>query len=326
MSNDDQKGKRRPRDQVKVKIIGAWTASPNRLLSDRRLSRDARLLGALMFMHAGNRGLAFPSQETLAEELSHIAEVVERDPDGGTRTIQVERLISVRSVQRWLAELRRAGWLRWRQTMRCNEYTLLDPNETEACDDDSEDDDDRHDPQPPHCKVTTGATAVSPATTEGSRSNATEGSCSNATEGSSRATAESPPAIPVSPSTMLESDSLNLDSSSPDSTPARRPDDDDSTVAYLRSKGVVAAQEFRGLELAAVRERVELLERDPQLLPGGIVASLRSHPPPPVARDRYGVPLKRGGIDVSRYIGGAYGDLFRLGSDTSGLEGTGVEP
>jgi hypothetical protein len=103
------------------------------------------------------------------------------------------------------------------------------------------------------------------------------------------------------------------------SSPTHRPDDDDSVVAYLQSKGVVAAQEFKDLDFEAVRDRVEFLERDPNLLPGGIVKSLRASPPMPVARDGYGVPIT-GPIDVSRYVNGEYGDLFRLGSDTSGLE------
>ena len=50
----------RDRSSIKIKIAGAWTASPNRLLKDTRLSRDARLLGALMFLHAANSGTAFP--------------------------------------------------------------------------------------------------------------------------------------------------------------------------------------------------------------------------------------------------------------------------
>jgi len=87
----------------------------------------------------------------------------------------------------------------------------------------------------------------------------------------------------------------------------------------LQSKGVVAAQEFKDLDFEAVRDRVEFLERDPNLLPGGIVKSLRASPQAPVARDRYGVPIT-GPIDVSRYVNGEYGDLFRLGSDMSGLE------
>ena len=60
---EESSARRRSRDRssIKVKIAGAWTASPNRLLKDTRLSRDARLLGALMFLHAANRGTAFPS-------------------------------------------------------------------------------------------------------------------------------------------------------------------------------------------------------------------------------------------------------------------------
>lgn len=71
-------------------------------------------------------------------------------------------------------------------------------------------------------------------------------------------------------------DSWNSDSSSSE---APADDDDDSVVTLLRSRGVVAAEEFRPLDLAAVRGRIALLERDPKLLPGGIVKSLRSDPP-----------------------------------------------
>lgn len=188
--------RRRP-DQVKVRIAGAWTASPNRLLQDRRISRDARLLGALMFMHAGNSGVAFPSQEVLAEELSHIAEVVERDEHGCERVTLVERQISIRSVQRWLSELKRAGWLRWRQTMRCNEYTLLDPHEPSDLPD--EGGANSGPATPPPTTGGAGATPLSPNTTQGSSSNTTQGS---------------PTTTPVSPSTLLESDSLDSDSSS----------------------------------------------------------------------------------------------------------------
>ena len=126
--------RRRPRERsnIKVKIAGAWTASPNQLLKDTRLSRDARLLGALMFMHAANTGTAFPSQQELADELSHTAEVIERDSTTGAKTIRYEyRQVSVRSIQRWLAELKRCGWLEWRQTLKHNAYALLDPNESD---------------------------------------------------------------------------------------------------------------------------------------------------------------------------------------------------
>src|SRR5688572_26501069 len=149
---EETASKRRTRDRssIKVKIVGAWTASPNRLLKDTRLSRDARLLGALMFLHAANRGTAFPSQQDLAEELSHTAEVVEQDPETGEKTVRYEyRHVSVRSVQRWLTELKRCGWLEWRQTLKNNAYTLLDPSERGNAPDSSDND------------ALTGATAVS---------------------------------------------------------------------------------------------------------------------------------------------------------------------
>jgi len=130
-TQDTSKARRtRDRSSIKVKIAGAWTASPNRLLKDTRLSRDARLLGALMFLHAANRGTAFPSQQELAAELSHTAEIVEHDSTTGAKTTRYEyRQVSVRSVQRWLTELKRCNWLEWRQTLKNNAYTLLDPTE-----------------------------------------------------------------------------------------------------------------------------------------------------------------------------------------------------
>lgn len=42
---------------------------------------------------------------------------------------------------------------------------------------------------------------------------------------------------------------------------------------------MIAAQEFEQLDLAAVRSRLAYLERDPKLLPGAIVKSLRVDPP-----------------------------------------------
>ena len=194
--------KRRTRDRssIKIKIAGAWTASPNRLLKDTRLSRDARLLGALMFLHAANRGTAFPSQQELAEELSHTAEVIEQDPATGAKTARYEyRQVSVRSVQRWLTELKRCGWLEWRQTLKNNAYTLLDPSERDDNPDSSDND------------ALTGATAVSPGATEGSRS--------DTTEGSDQATAASCHLIPLSSSTFIHEDSWDEDSSSSEIPP-----------------------------------------------------------------------------------------------------------
>jgi hypothetical protein len=63
-----------------------------------------------MFLHAANSGTAFPSQQELADELSHTAEVVDHDSDTGEKTVRYEyRQVSIRSVQRWLTELKRCG-------------------------------------------------------------------------------------------------------------------------------------------------------------------------------------------------------------------------
>jgi hypothetical protein len=37
-------------DSARINIKGKWTAIPNRMLADQRLSRDARLLGCLLFL------------------------------------------------------------------------------------------------------------------------------------------------------------------------------------------------------------------------------------------------------------------------------------
>jgi hypothetical protein len=288
----------RDRSSIKVKIAGAWTASPNRLLKDTRLSRDARLLGALMFLHAANRGTAFPSQQELAEELSHTAEVVEQDPSTGVKTIRYEyRQVSVRSVQRWLTELKRCGWLEWRQTLKNNAYTLLDPTEPEETADSSDN------------EALTGTTAVSYETTEGSPS--------DATEGSDHATAVSSQVIPVSPSTFIHEDSWYEESSS-DVPPTHPGDGDDAVVAFLRSLGINAAEEFRHLDITAVQERVALLQRDPNCRLGGIVKSLRDSPPQPA--------LPFGSSGYIAELNAKYGDLFRSGSDMSGFSTAADEP
>lgn len=308
--------RKRRGDSAKIRIKGAWTAIPNRLLKDKRLSRDARLLGSLMFLHAGNTDKAFPSQEELADELSHFVAVAETDPEtGAPRTVTVERKITVRSVQRWLTELREAGWLRWRQTLKNNEYTLLDPTESgpesplqhEGMSDSSLND------------ALIGATAVSPRATEGSHGEATQGSpratevsWSGAIEGSAPTTEESSQATEESPPTMLESDSSDVDSSSSDTAPAHHPDDDDDAVVrYLQALGISAAEEFRGLDFAAVQERVAMLQRDPNCRPGAIVKSLRDCPP------RRGTAM--GTPEYLTQLRAQYGDLFRLGSDVSDL-------
>ncbi len=305
--------KRKP-DHAKIQIKGSWTAIPNRMLTDHRLSRDARLLGCLIFMHAANSGKAFPGQEDLAEELSFTAKVVTTDPQTKEKQSSYEeRAITIRSVQRWLTELREAGWLQWRQTLKNNEYTLLDPTERATDENDSASDSSLNNPL-------NGATAVSPRATEGSHGDATERSsgatqesCSELIPGSAQATEGSPHPTAVSHSTLLYIDSLYIDSSSSDSMPTHHPDDgdDDLVVAFLREAGVTAAQEFRGFDMAAVQERVAMLQRDPNCRPGAIVKSLRASPPRPKPA--------MGSQAYIDQLNAKYGDLFRSGSDVSGL-------
>jgi hypothetical protein len=44
----------------------------------------------------------------------------------------------------------------------------------------------------------------------------------------------------------------------------------------LQELGVTAAEEFHGLDFAAVQERVAMLQRDPNCWPGAIVKRLMS--------------------------------------------------
>jgi hypothetical protein len=101
-------------DTRRIALNEPWTAVPNRLLQDARLSRSARLLYCVLLMFAGNSGEAFPSQRRLAQALGRMA------ANGATA-----RPASLRSVQRWLHELRVAGWLTWRRSSSGgNVYTL----------------------------------------------------------------------------------------------------------------------------------------------------------------------------------------------------------
>jgi len=315
MDHDTTKSARRRKpDHAKIQIKGSWTAIPNRMLTDHRLSRDARLLGCLIFMHAANSGKAFPGQEDLAEELSFTAKVVTTDPQTKEKqNSYAERAITIRSVQRWLTELREAGWLQWRQTLKNNEYTLRDPTERAT------DENDALSFSSLNNRLN-GTTAVSSGATEGSHGDATERSsratqesCSDLILGSAQATQGSAPPTAVSCSTLLHEDSLYIDSSSSDSMPTTHPDDgdDDLVVAFLYAAGVTAAQEFRGLDLTAVQERVAMLQRDPNCRPGAIVKSLRASPPRP--------SLAMGSPAYIDQLNAKYGDLFRSGSDVSGL-------
>ena len=98
----------------------AWTAVPNRLLKDARLTRGARLLSCMLFMYADRHGQAFPSQRRLARLMGCQAPDDADDADARPTTL--------RSVQRWLDELRAAGWLTWQCIRRTNLYTLTTPS------------------------------------------------------------------------------------------------------------------------------------------------------------------------------------------------------
>ena len=244
----------------RVNLGEAWTAVPNRLLTDARLTRGARLLACMLFMHADKSGQAFPSQRRLARLAGW-----RRAPDAAEGADA--RPTTLRSVQRWLHELRAAGWLTWQRTRRTNLYTMTAPP---ARDD-----------------------AV-PATNTAPPDDQRKEKPGHGTAGAARA----PPAAP---------DSSN------DATETQR---------FLEGLGVLCAREFAHLPLHAVQRRVEQLRRterlrcDPDRLLGALVLSLRANPP----QEDDESPARCGEIDPKRYVNGAYGDLFRLGSDTSDLE------
>ena len=104
----------------RVNLGEAWTAVPNRLLTDARLTRGARLLACMLFMYADRHGQAFPSQRRLARLMGCQAPDDADDADARPTTL--------RSVQRWLDELRAAGWLTWQCIRRTNLYTLTTPS------------------------------------------------------------------------------------------------------------------------------------------------------------------------------------------------------
>jgi hypothetical protein len=280
MSNNTTKptGKGRQSDRVRVKIQGAWTAVPNRLLLDKRLSHSARLLCALIFMHAANSGKAFPSQKQLAEELATF-----NDKD------QTEKAPSIRSVQRWLSELQEAGWLEWRQTMRNNEYTLYDPYE------------------PEQMSVTT---PVSPSTPQNHDCHEKE-QMSATTLVSPTATGESPHTTLVSPhTTPVSHSSIYIDSSCIDSSTTESRDVvvDERLVKFLLNEGMSAAHEFAGLDYNTAREDFHRRRQAGQAI-STIVRAWRAQPPQP------SVKTETGPIDPVSILKSSYGDLFKSGDD-----------
>ena len=292
---------RRSPDKVRVRIKSPWTAVPNVLLQDQRISRDARLLGCLMFLHAGNKEKAFPSQEMLAAEMSHgVIEVTKDEATGKNREVETLRCVSIRSVQRWLTELKKAGWLDWRQTTRNNQYTVLEPEETLPLsavsfinsDSQSLNDD------------LTGATAVSPSVAPSHDpaaaiilTGATAVSSSTTTQGSPQATQGSPQATQGSPSPIYR-DLLVIDSSSSDAqSPQHTGDGGDgaashqrngrtktaatahtATSSWLGERGVNAAKEFCDLPLGEVQQVYrDIKQRQPDASPGTITNALRAY-------------------------------------------------
>ena len=217
MTHDTTAARKRKPDSAKIKIKGAWTAIPNKLMLDQRLSRDARLLGCLLFMHAANTGKAFPSQEKMAEELGCVR----------------------RSIIRWLEELQAAGWVEWRQTMRNNEYTITSPEEADSSLNDA----------------LTDVTPVSHGVTPGSHGDATQRSQGVTLESHSNVTQRSAPLTQESHSSLLDSlgsDSYKQDSSSSDTIPTHHPLNDDvptPTELFLQEENLGVARELRAMPL-----------------------------------------------------------------------------
>jgi hypothetical protein len=256
-------GRTSKRDTIKIKIKGSWTAIPNKLLKDRRLSRDARLLACLIFMHAANAGRAFPSQEELAEELGQSVE----QEDG---TIQ-ERTVTVRSIQRWLKELKQAGWIEWRKTLLNNEYTLLDPAESSSVSTPAEADSSLNEALTDQPGQVFEATQESPSnTTQGSRSTALEGSAGATLAGPSNTTQESPP----------PSGSASAAAPAPVTQPAAAqpaPPDHTPTSLYLAERGINAALEFRDMPLPLIEEIWHrIMGRNPDTDLSVVVRALRA--------------------------------------------------
>ena len=92
---------RRPERQPE-KSTRARCASRLAVITDKGLSHGAARLYVLLDDYAGAKGVCWPKQATLAHRL------------GASR----------QSVQRWIAELERAGWLAIERTGRAHRYTL----------------------------------------------------------------------------------------------------------------------------------------------------------------------------------------------------------
>lgn len=90
--------------------------------------------------------------------------------------------------------------------------------------------------------------------------------------------------------------------------------------------------ELADMPAELVEEAIAYAESEPGIesIPGWVVEALRRHRdegwPIPAPRTRQkGLTGRDGSIDVGAYTSGAYGDLFRLGSDTSDLEASTID-
>ncbi len=79
-----------------------WTAVPNRLLKDARLSRSARLLYCVLLMFADDSGQAFPSQRRLARALGRMTA---NGADGASDIVAQRAALAARIARRRLADL-----------------------------------------------------------------------------------------------------------------------------------------------------------------------------------------------------------------------------
>lgn len=238
-------------------------------------------------MHARNTWSACPTQEELAELMT---EPVERKNPKNPKEVTVELVVpNVRSVQRWLCDLRDSGWLSWRKTLVGNDYTLHDKSAQKS-----------------------DATPESP-------SHATPESPPTATPGSEpHATLVSPDTTPESPSSMIHAEFDHADSSSSehvivDDGPTR-------TEAFLIECGAnpKSAQEFAGLDLAAAEAFVEKrLGHYPRAEwprhMGLVITGMR----------RLGVAHINTEYAREKDPWAGYGDLIRRGDDISDLVGYG---
>jgi len=223
-----------------------------------------------------------------------------------------------RSVERWLTELEGTGWLEWRRGAPITERYHLKTGVSAASGPDSTSSAIEQVQALLRAGISAEALRVAIDTIVESQNTIVESydtivGSHDATPGSEHVIVESQNTILRSYPTLSIERSGDQDQTSSDTTPTHHPDDgdDDPVVRYLQGLGITAAQEFRGLDLQAVQERVSLLQQDPNCRPGAIVKSLRASPPQP--------SLANGSNARLAELNARYGDLFRSGDDVSDL-------